>query len=176
MADRSDLPPSLRRAAKRPAAPGRQPSDRVVAAVETGLLSRRNTTPGTVGRQAVDRVTYVRRKAKRPDISAREALGHERPEVRARRVISVLLDRPDPFVLIEAPSRGEASRAGRYNSFVGKLAAFRMTPKQFERQVSSWRPIRGERFLADPDRVLAWVEARRASGQELFVYEPGRAR
>jgi hypothetical protein len=125
--------------------------------------------------QAVRAIEYERRTRDRPKgVNARQAAGHDRRDVRARRSISVLLDRPKPFVILDAPSRGEASRAARYDSLVGKLAAFRMSPKQFERRISGWRPIRGERFLADPNRVLTVLEARRAGEQEIFIYESGR--
>ncbi len=87
----------------------------------------------------------------------------------------MLLDRPEPFAILEAPTRREASRAGPYDSLVGKMAAAKISPKQFERTVSGWRPIRGERFLSDPNRVLAVLEARRAGELDLFVYESGRS-
>jgi hypothetical protein len=171
---RPDLPRSLRRSASREASRGRLPSDRLLAAADAGLLTRRNTVPGSAGRRAVDRSTYLRRRAGRPNLSAREALGHERPEVRARRIISVLLDRPAPFVILDAPTRLEASRAARYDSYAGQMAARRISPQLFRRKISSWKPIRGERFLADPDRVLAVLESRRAGDEELFVYRNGR--
>jgi hypothetical protein len=41
--------------------------------------------------------------------------------------------------------------------------------------VRGWRPIVGERFLSDPDAVLALLEDRRASDLEVFYYESGRA-
>jgi hypothetical protein len=176
VAGRTDLPRSLRRAADRPATPGRQPSDRLIAAAEAGIIRRSNTKKGTRGQQAANAVTYRRRTSGRPEgVSAREAAGHERPEVRAARAISVLLDRPAPFVILEGPARLEASRAARYDSYAGQLAAGGITPERFQRKISSWRPIRGERFLADPDRVLAVLEARRAGDEELFIYRNGRA-
>jgi hypothetical protein len=163
--------------ADRKAIPRKSPKDdsRLVQAARAGILTKDNTKRGTRGRQAVDRITYLRRKEARPELPAREALGHERPEVRSGRTISVLLDRPEPFVVLEAASRREASRAGRYDSLTGQLAAGRVTPERFRQMVSAWRPIRGERFLADPDRVLAVMEARRAGEEELFVYRSGRA-
>lgn len=172
---KSDLPRSLRRSAARPSIPGKRPSDRLVDAADAGLLTRRNTSPGTAGRRAVDRAQYLRRRSARPGVSAREALGHERAEVREHRAISVLLDRPTPFVVLEAPSRLEAQRAGRYDSLVGQLAAGLVSPQRFRRRVGGWRPIRGENFLSDPDRVLAVLEARRAGEEDLFIYRSGRA-
>jgi hypothetical protein len=47
----------------------------LLARAEAGELTRSNTRKGTPQRQAVDRVTYLRRKQARPDVSAREALG-----------------------------------------------------------------------------------------------------
>lgn len=56
----------------------------LLARAEAGELTRTNTTKGTPQRKAVDRVTYLRRKAARPDVSAREALGGRptRPRLR----------------------------------------------------------------------------------------------
>lgn len=172
--DSPELSAQLRRAAERPALRGTGPSERLILAAKEGLITRHNTREGSRGRQAVDRITYLKRKKARPSLSPSEASGHERPEVRARRAISVLLDRPDPFVILEAPTRREASRAGRYADLVGKLGAHRISPNTFERMVSAWQPIRDERFLSDPNRVLAVMEARRAGEAEPFVYEPGR--
>jgi hypothetical protein len=147
----------------------------LVAAAQSGVLSRRRTRLGSVGRQAVNRAEYERRRWKHLDRSAREAVGHDRPEVRAGRAISVLLDRPEPFVVLEGVTRREASRIGKYESLTGLLREGQISPRRFRNQVSSWRPIRGERFLSDPDRVLAVMEARRAGEEELFVYRSGRA-
>jgi hypothetical protein len=76
---------------------------------------------------------------------------------------------------LQAPSRREASRAARYDAYVGQLAEGRITARAFERKISGWRPIRGERFLSNPDAVLAVLENRRAADQETFVYRSGRA-
>jgi hypothetical protein len=96
------------------------------------------------------------------------------PEVRAGRSISALLDRRDPWATLEAPSPGEARRAARYGALVSQLAAGRLSSADFRRRVESWRPLRSERFLADPDRVLAELEVRRAADVELFHYSSGR--
>ena len=50
-------------------------SPQLLARAEAGELTRSNTKPGTPQRKAVDRITYLRRKAARPDVSAREAAG-----------------------------------------------------------------------------------------------------
>jgi len=144
-------------------------------AAQRGILGRGNTRPGTAGRQAVDRFLYLRRKRQgRPGETAREALGHDRPAVRANRAISVFVDRPDPWMVLAAPTPNETRRAARYDALVGQLASGRLSPAAFNRRISGWRPIRGERFLSDPDRVLAEIERRRASDEELFYYESGR--
>jgi hypothetical protein len=58
-------------------------SPRLLARAEAGTLTRSNTLKGTPERRAVDRVTYLRRKAARPNVSAREAAGGKpkRPRV-----------------------------------------------------------------------------------------------
>ena len=48
---------------------------RLLARAKAGELTRSNTQKGTPERQAVDRVTYLKRKAARPNVSAREAAG-----------------------------------------------------------------------------------------------------
>lgn len=121
------------------------------------------------------RAEYARRKElRRSGETAREAAGHDRPSVRAGRAISAFVDRPDPWSVVERPTPGEARRLARYDSLVGQLAAGRLSPRAFERRVSAWRSIRGERFLSDPDRVLAEIERRRASDEEIFLYRSGR--
>jgi len=96
------------------------------------------------------------------------------PEIRAGRSISALLDRPNPWAELNTPTPGEARRAARYDALVGQLAAGRLSPADFRRRVESWRPIRSEHFLADPDRVLAELEVRRAADIDVFHYASGR--
>ena len=124
---------------------------------------------GTIGLSSRRRVRH-----RRPGESIREAAGHDRPAVRARRSMSAFVDRPDPWMVVEQPTQGEARRLARYDSLVGQLASGRITSATFQRRVSGWRTIRGERFLSDPDRVLAEIELRRASDLELFYYDSGR--
>jgi hypothetical protein len=170
------LPRSLRRSADRPAVPRGHPPQRLLDAAEVGLLTRRNTKPGTVGYQAANRVTYLNRAARRhPGETVREALGHERPTVRAHAEISVLLDRPDPWTVLEAPTRLEKTRGARYDALVSNLVQGNISPRAFRRRVALWRPIRGERWLSDPNRVMAVLEGRRAAGEDLFIYRSGRA-
>ncbi|MGP0108118.1 MAG: hypothetical protein ACLPR9_04515 [Acidimicrobiales bacterium] len=170
------LPRSLRRSADRPAVPRGHPPQRLLDAAEVGLLTRRNTSPGTAGRQAADRATYLSRASRRrPGENVREALGHERPSVRAGAEISVLLDRPDPWTVLEAPTRLEKTRAARYDALVSNLVQGKISSRAFRRRVDSWVPIRGERWLSDADRVMAVLEGRRAAGEDLFIYRSGRA-
>jgi hypothetical protein len=43
-------------------------------------------------------------------------------------------------------SRSEARRLGRYDSLVGQLSTGRLSGREFERRVGSWRPFRGEQL------------------------------
>jgi hypothetical protein len=83
----------------------------------------------------------------------------------------------DPPRWVEAEVRPrESRRIARYMSLVGQLADGRISKAGFHRKVSRWRPLpNGMRFLADPDAVLAIIEARRAADVEIFSYESGRA-
>ena len=45
-----------------------------------GGLTRSNTATGTPERRAVDRVKYLKRRAAHPEITARQALGHPKPD------------------------------------------------------------------------------------------------
>jgi len=85
--------------------------------------------------------------------------------------MSLLVDSPARFVLAEDLSRRDRSRAGRYADLVGKLDAGRIAGAEFRRRVGRWKPIAGERFLADPEAVLAILEQRRAQDVEVFVYQ-----
>jgi len=85
-----------------------------------------------------------------------------------------LLDDPPRWRDFDDLSRAEARRVGRYQNLVGQLREGKVTPATFRRQVSSWRPIRGQRFLVDPDAVLAILEVRRSEDNEPFYYHRGR--
>jgi hypothetical protein len=87
----------------------------------------------------------------------------------------VLVDDPPRFVVIQSPTRGEVRRAGTYQSLTAQLRSGRISPTAFRRRVSRWAPIAGHGFLADPDAVLAIIEARRAADDELFIYQSGRS-
>jgi hypothetical protein len=140
-----------------------------------GGLRRSNTRPGTPERRAVDRVTYERRRGRHPELTARQALGHQSPADTAP-VISLMVDDPARFVIVEGLPRRDLRRAGRYDSLINQLDEGRILPTEFRRRVRSWRPIADFRFLSDPDAVLALLEELRASDQEVFVYTSGRAR
>ena len=169
----SDLPPNLRRAANRKSERGRSSSERLAAAAEVGILTRGNTRPGTTGRQAVDRVTYRRRKQKHPDLTARQALGHAKATDRPPK-ISLLVDDPPRQIILEGLSRADLSRAARYDNAVSQLANGRLARASFKRRFSTWRPIAGYTLLADPDAVLALLEQLRAEDREPFILDSGR--
>jgi hypothetical protein len=146
----------------------------LLAAAQRGELTNANTAKGTPERRAVDRVKYLRRRAAQPELTARQALGHPKPgDVLPQ--ISLMIGAPPRFVIIEALSRRDLRRAGRYDHLVRQLDEGRISPAAFQRRVRGWRPIVGERFLSDPDAVLALLEDRRASDLEVFYYESGRA-
>jgi len=142
-----------------------------------GALTRANTRKGSPERSAVDRVTYEKRKAKHSKLTAREALGHQRPGTVLPTISIIALDANDSprFVVLDSVSRRDAARAGRYQHLVRSLTEGKMHPEAFRRRVSKWRPIAGHQLVADPSAILALVEERRASGAPLFVYESGRA-
>lgn len=127
-----------------------------------------------------NRDQYRRRQQRRkPGQTAREAAGHDRPEVRERREISALVERSDGtggWTILRAPSPRDASRAAKYSSIVRQLQEGKISPQAFKARISQWRPLQnGERFASDPQRVLAEIERRRAEEASLFVYRSGRA-
>ena len=142
--------------------------------VYRGELRRSNTQPGTPERRAVDRVTYLRRRRRHPELTARQALSHPAPMDTAP-AISLMVDGPPRFIIIEGLSRGDLRRAGRYQNLVRLLSEGRMTPAEFRRRVRSWRPIAGFTFLSDPDAVLAQLDEQRAGDQDVFYYSSGRS-
>lgn len=151
----------------------REVDRRLLARARRGALTRGNTRPGTPERQAVDRITYLRRRAARPHLTARQALAHPAPgDVLPS--ISLYLDEPPRYTIIEGLSRRDTRRAARHGALIGLLAERTMRPAEFRRRVSSWRPVAGYRFLADPDAVLALIEQLRAEDREVFYYDPGR--
>jgi len=174
-ADRQQLPRELRSAANRPARPRRPPAadSKLAASARAGLLTRSNTRGGTAGRQAADAVVYARREARRaPGESARAAAGHRKaPPAGGMSAIF----REVGFSVIESPTRGERRRLGRFNARVAELVEGQISPRRFERQIGGWRPLRGMTFENDPEVILATLDIRRESGDEVFIYEGRRS-
>jgi len=174
-ADRQQLPRGLRSAANRAARPRRPPApgSQLAQAARAGLLTRGNTTAGTAGRQAADAVVYARREARRaPGESARAAAGHRQAPA-AGGMSGIFKDAG--FVVIESPTRGERRRLGRFNARLAELAQGQLSPRRFERQIGGWRPLRGMTFENDPEVILATLDIRRESGDEVFIYEGRRS-
>jgi hypothetical protein len=180
---RPKLPRSLRRSADRPAVPRGHPPQRLLDAAEVGLVTRRNTKPATVGRQAADRATFLRRKAARPGLSAREALGHRVAGTRPR-IASFYAANPPRFVVVEGPlSVRDVQRAGQYMGSVGALldahrrggSEWSQVSRAFERRFRRYAPIAGLALLADADAVIALAEVQRAGEQEV-IFDSGRSR
>lgn len=168
--------PALRRLGSKTARHDKEPSIRLIDAASTGLITRKNTSPGTTGRQAVYHAEYLARQKRRPlGATASEAGGHPNRAIIEHSHISLLIAGPTPYVIMEQVSRRERVRIARYNSYLGQLAEGKISPRAFEHRISSWRPIRGQKFLANPDLALAVLEQRRTSDEELFIYESGRA-
>lgn len=107
-------------------------------------------------------------------LTARQALGHPKPADRSPQ-ISLFVDDPPRWIVVEGLSRGDLRRAGRYHALVSNLAQGRLRPGDFERRIRAWRPIAGFRFLSDPDAVLTLSDAVRATETEIFYYESGRS-
>ena len=139
-----------------------------------GDLTRGNTSPGTLERQAVTRVEYLRRRELHPSETARHATGHYGPGRETTRM-SVFIGGPPRFVIIEGLNRRDRSRAGRYGDLVHKLQRGDITEEEFRRRVRRWRPIAGESFLSDAEAVLAILDELRATDRETFVYDHASA-
>ena len=104
-----------------------------------------------------------------------ERTGHEPASVRAGREMSAFTGDNAMFKVYSNLSRTEARRLARYDGLVAQLARGRMSGREFDRRVSSWRPFRGEPFASDPRAVLAALDRRRDDELELFEYRSGRA-
>lgn len=173
---RKPLDPALRAVADEPARPGAGAPAELLRAARSRKLTNATTEPGSLGRQAVreaNRAVYARRTAGRPEgVTAREAAGHVRPGT--TRSMSGMVADPPRFAVFENVSGGEARRLGRYDGLVGQLSEGALDPGAFERRVSRWAPVQGERLLSDPAAVLALLDQLRAEGIEPFVYEVRR--
>lgn len=180
----ADLPPSLRRAANNQAVRHRppQPGTRLYDAADTGLLTNSNTKKGTRGRQAVDAVTYRRRRAAEPTLSAREALGQRVAGTRTR-IATFYTAGPPRTITVEGISLSDVRRAGDYLHSVRTLIAqLRRHPsdaqrikRAWERRVARRAPIAGYPLLATADAAIALAEENRAAGEEPS-FDSGRSR
>ncbi|MGH9291928.1 MAG: hypothetical protein ACRD0B_00180 [Acidimicrobiales bacterium] len=138
-------------------------------------LTRRNTRPGTPERQAVNRATYLRRRADLgPGETVRDRLGHGLDD----RVMLAFYGPPARAEEFDDLSRAEARRLGRYHSLVevsfdqpGSAAERAARAAKFQKTVSRWAPFRGQRLLADPDALAALLTDRLAAGLPIFIYE-----
>ncbi|MGO9910346.1 MAG: hypothetical protein ACLPQS_04175 [Acidimicrobiales bacterium] len=184
-------PRSLRRRADRPGlsrrqlAKGKLPPE-LLAATSRGGLTKANTRPGTQGRQAVDRVKgYSPRVARHPELTARQAAGHEAPSDVLPVVTFFAVLGAAPTVLADVTvSRRDVRRVARYLGLVGQLSEGRISPEAFERRVASWRPVtildppgfRGQvRFLSDPQAAQFLSEIERGEERESWI-DSGRKR
>jgi len=157
----------------------------LLARARKGEITRANTEPGSPERSVVDRITYERRRAHHPELTVRQALGHERAGDVLPTVTFFTQLGAGPTLLVDVTvSRRDARRVGRYLSLVGLLTEGRLAPAAFERRVRSWRPVtildppglRGHvRFLADPEAVLALAEVERGEERESWI-DSGRRR
>lgn len=112
---------------------------------------------------------YLSRQARRPEgQAARQAAGHRPPPVDM--AMSALVE-PGSFVLFDQLTRSEARRVARYDSLLSQLDKGQLSAEAFHRRVRMWRPIRGERFLSNPEAALALLDERRVAGDEVFIYE-----
>jgi hypothetical protein len=162
-----------------------QPIDpELLKSARQGTLTRSNTRKGTPERQAVDRAGYLERRKAHPELSARQAAGHEAPgdtgpwgtffgQTAAGAV---------GFFMVRL-SRRDERRAGRYMALVGQLAAGRLSANAFRARVSSWRPItvvypdgnREVRFVSDPAAALVLANDLRGEGPPR-LFDSGRKR
>lgn len=189
MAPRSNpLPRNIRRSADRPAVRGREPSDRLVDLAELGVLTRRNTIPGTKGRQAVDRAVYLRRRSAEPELTAREAAGHRVSGTRTRAATFFTTD-PPRWITISDPtvSVRDVHRAGRYmgdvGALIGDLRRAAGSPGEQARIKRRWEatmrrraPIAGHPVLADADAAIVLADVMRGDEDSALVFDSGRSR
>jgi hypothetical protein len=157
----------------------------LVARARKGEITRANTVPGSPERSAVDRVTYERRRARHPELTARQSLGHEAVGDVLPTVTFFAQLGAGPTLLEDVTvSRRDARRVGRYLSLVGLLREGRLSPDAFQRRVRGWRPVtvldpkglRGRvQFLSDPAAVLNLSQRERGEERESWI-DSGRRR
>lgn len=150
--------------------------------IAPGLLARarqgeltRKTASTAEERSAVYRVEHEAQETRRRrGETRREALGHPRGQSTLPS-ISAFVDQPPRYVVLENVSRRDAARLGRYDNLVRQLQEGKITGPAFRRRVRRWRPVAGQKLLADPGEVVALVELLRVEDREVFYYESGRA-
>ena len=138
-------------------------------------------------RRAVRRAQYLTRRAARPTVSARTALGHVPPG--SSQPAATFFTIPESggaarlLVGVEV-SRADLRRVGRYLHCVRDLRESRIAPRAFRRRVSGWKPIEvlgppefagWYRFVSDPatalalaqravdENVIDWIDSGRSS-------------
>ena len=136
---------------------------------------------------AVRRAQYLTRRAARPTVSARTALGHAPPGSTGPTATFGAIPETggDARLLIAVTvSRADLRRAARYDSLVAGLAAGRMAPRTFERRVAGWRPLTvlgppalvgRYRFVSDPRAALRLAQVAADEGVEAWI-DSGRTR
>jgi hypothetical protein len=143
----------------------------LLARARRGELRRSNTVPGTPERRAADRWAYVERRKRHPELTARQAAGHEGTRDVPPTVTFFAQSTAGPGVLVDVTvSRRHARRVGRYLSLVARLTEGRLSGTAFRARVRFWAPItvldppnRGRaRFVADPATATALADRERA--------------
>ncbi|MDA8314740.1 MAG: hypothetical protein M0010_06135 [Actinomycetota bacterium] len=137
--------------------------------------------------QAVRRAQYLTRRAARPTVSAREALGHV-PAGSSQPVgtfFAVPEGGGDAVLLVGVEvSRADLRRVGRYLHLVRDLREGRVTGRAFVRRVSGWRPITvigppefagRYYFVSDPATATALSARATVEGVEEWI-DSGRSR
>lgn len=83
------------------------------------------------------------------------------PAVMTEATMTTLFDDPSRYEKLTNYTGIEMRRMGRYENLVKDLLGGRIEPKVFTRKVRSWKPIRGEKCLADPREIFKILDRRR---------------
>ncbi len=158
----------------------------LLKAARQGILTRSNTRKGTAERRAVDRATYLERRKAHPELTARQAAGHEGPGDIPPSATVFVQTPSGPVILFDAQlSRRDVRRAGRYLSLVGQLAEGRLSGDAFRARVRPWRPVTvlgpadlagSYRLVSDPDAALILADRLRGEGRTGPLIDSGRRR